>query len=256
MLLDADENLIHVRDNEGRNPVMLAVERLVHNNNKSIAVLTTLLTRGGDARMKDANGSTSLHILYRGYKDIPTCSYMYMENEDTHVIRAAKLLIQHGADVNATDGHGLTVLHYASKLHSFRILEHLGADIFVRDLQDRSMFAYAVFPALAKYLCEERGLVPTPRDIMFALENSRHRVFKYLITKVNYIVEPVLMRCLCWHKYDLVDHLLGEGLLLPSHEDWIRQVIQSRETTHGSGYEKKFVTFLIKKGYRSLLLLF
>ncbi len=89
-----------------------------HNRNKELA---EMLENGFDPDRKDANGNSLLIVAAQN-----------------NLKRAAKLLISHGADLDATNSRGQTALHYAFKYGFLDLFEHLSSEGASQTIQNHA----------------------------------------------------------------------------------------------------------------------
>lgn len=112
-LLKKDPALVHVKDQRGSTPLLLAT----YYGNESIS--KAILEYDDTVDAKDASGNTALiGVSFKGYLDIAT------------------LLISKGADVNAQNSNGATALIFAATFKQKRIINLLiehGADRLLKD---------------------------------------------------------------------------------------------------------------------------
>src|SRR6266702_4446750 len=102
-----------------------------------LKVAQVLLEHGADVDSRDNMGKTPLHLLFkssvRDYDDIPY--YDDIPDYD-NIPDFARLLLEHGTDVNIRDEDGNTLLHLLLNLWIYkfaRILLELGADVSVEN---------------------------------------------------------------------------------------------------------------------------
>jgi len=102
-----------------------------------LKVAQVLLEHGADVDSRDNMGKTPLHLLFkssvRDYDDIPY--YDDIPDYD-NIPDFARLLLEHGTDVNIRDEDGNTLLHLVMNLWMYkfaRILLELGADVSVEN---------------------------------------------------------------------------------------------------------------------------
>lgn len=145
MLLDSGAS-VNARDEEGRTALMLAAE------NGGRAALKILLARGADITMKDSRGRTATVLAEaHGRADIVAMIERVTTGTENARFRiqlihevergnlsAVRALLAQGADVNARDDTGMTVLMKAAshgRTEVVRLLFANGASIDERDLQ-------------------------------------------------------------------------------------------------------------------------
>lgn len=118
------EFLISQTNNTGL--ISIALEYVGSEEGKEITEL--LISKGADVNTKSEYGRTALHSA-------ASCNN----------IEVMKLLILHGADVNAKD-YGVTALHYAAKYNHIKAAELLishGADVNAKDYNKMTALDYA-----------------------------------------------------------------------------------------------------------------
>ncbi|MCV6630970.1 MAG: ankyrin repeat domain-containing protein [Flavobacteriaceae bacterium] len=111
--IEADNSLLHLRDNRGASPLILAS---YYNH---IDIVQYLIEMGADINEKDAMGNTALMgACFKGYST------------------TTKLLLELGVDANCTNLAGSTALMFAvlfDQKECVEILIENGADLDVRD---------------------------------------------------------------------------------------------------------------------------
>ena len=156
---------------------------------ENIKVFPFLLENGADPNVKI--GDWNHTPLHKAVKDV-------YQSEPDKVYKLVKILIEHGADVNARDVVGLTPLHttieytrHYTDLRIIKLLVNNGAKIDVLTHRSKeSPFYYSLrynYPVLAKYLIEagmdlnlkSRGYTP----LHFALYYNQEHITKLLIEK-------------------------------------------------------------------------
>ncbi|KAF5560714.1 ankyrin protein [Fusarium napiforme] len=127
LLLDLDPTAINTKDNDGNTPLHYAASSLSRHNKLYIPVLELLCDRGGDASVRNNNGETPLHALFRLRGDGTTFT-----DQDPVDTAAISVMLAHGASTTDTDNAGNTPLHLAaSNLHWSEAVMYLierGAD--------------------------------------------------------------------------------------------------------------------------------
>lgn len=146
VLLERTPNLIDLGNEAGRTPLHVAVRGL------HPSAAETLLDAGADADAKDRDGLTSLHTVMlaepgpvtpgqdvrgAGEKKEAEHSAQYSEAKKPAIrVRLTKLLLLHGADVNAAEAQGKRPLHLAAMKGRTGVLDLLfeaGADVRATD---------------------------------------------------------------------------------------------------------------------------
>ncbi|KAI5807954.1 hypothetical protein DFH27DRAFT_289143 [Peziza echinospora] len=92
----------------------------------------------------------------------------WCKDEDGTLLEAARVLVNHGADVNFTDGHGHTPLLLAVMTDNFEIVQYLlskGADLTLADKEGRTIQHYA-----------ENGIKRGYKNYIKMFEKWKHRV--------------------------------------------------------------------------------
>jgi ankyrin repeat protein len=113
---------VDAKDNYGKTPLYLGVQ------NARIDVVSYLLKKGAKPDVREERGlETPLHVAAY-YGDVV----------------AMKLLIKHGADVNARDVFRKTPLHFARSPDAAKLLIKHGADVNARDVYGRTPLDYAM----------------------------------------------------------------------------------------------------------------
>jgi ankyrin repeat protein len=107
-----------------------------------VKVMRLLLNRGADPNIATVEGTTAL-MAAAGVNWV--VAQTYTESKEA-LLEAAKLCVEKGADVNATNSMGLTAVHGAANRGSDDILQFLaeeGAKLDVSDKQGRTPLVWA-----------------------------------------------------------------------------------------------------------------
>ncbi|KAF5720969.1 ankyrin protein [Fusarium mundagurra] len=112
LLLDLDPTTINIPDTDGNTPLHYATRSRSRHDKMYIPILQLLCARGGDASIRNTEGQTPLHTLFRfdnGNRDI---DHFYSKNPvDTATVLT---LVAHGASPADIDKVGDTPLHIAA----------------------------------------------------------------------------------------------------------------------------------------------
>ena len=96
-----------------------------------------LLDHGADVNARDVSGNTPLHNIVNRYMAIPYFAD-YVEDRkkasSDDIVEVVRLIISHGADVNATNDNGCTPLHNAGDPHVVELLLNNGAYVDALDV--------------------------------------------------------------------------------------------------------------------------
>ncbi|KAG7404965.1 putative ankyrin repeat protein [Fusarium oxysporum f. sp. rapae] len=137
LLLSLDPTTINIQDNDGNTPLHYATRSLSRHNTLYTNVFQLLCDRGGDASVRNNNGETPLHTLFRLYDD--DTSHTDQDPVDTSAI---SILLAHGASSTDTDNAGNTTLHFAAfNLHWADAVSYLlerGADPAQQNLKQET----------------------------------------------------------------------------------------------------------------------
>lgn len=171
-LLTADPTLVSTLDERQETPLMLAAEQ------KNLAIVTMLITHGADVQAKQRRFEyTALHNACDGRnagdgKDQCAIITLLLEKganinatdfgKQTPLYRAvsvevASLLLEHGADVNARDIYGSTRLFHILSLKELATwyLAH-GADVTIRDRDGRTLLYTDMNPVILALLTAKK----------------------------------------------------------------------------------------------------
>ena len=163
---------INYKNGKGETPLFLAV----YYENKKIAKL--LIESGADVNSRDNYGNTPLFIVTTLSDPIPIGSY----------------LISQGADLNAKNFDGQSILHHASingNAYFIRYLLESGSNINIIDNFGRTPLFYAVredYSDIVRYLISS-GASLGYRDqegntvLHEAMENERYEIADYLLSR-------------------------------------------------------------------------
>lgn len=106
----------------------VSTEELMLKSLGDMDVLEFILAHGGDANCVVEGEPILHHAAHYGYSE------------------ACKMLIEHGAKVDAYDEEGFTALHYAAHFNTYRCCEALingGADVNLKDKKGRTAYMMA-----------------------------------------------------------------------------------------------------------------
>lgn len=190
-------------------------------------LLRSILDEGFDLKTAlDRLRNTALHFAVRNNKKVIT-NEQHLERTET-----VRLLLDHGADVNAQGGYGVSSLHLATQPQLARLLLERGANVHVRGDGDRTLAHYHVLNCTNKMtlssdeelldLLLSWGLDYNAKDVEnksplnLAIVHSPHLVNKLLSFDVNVnTLEPAdqspLSRALSTRKIDTCQSLLNHG---------------------------------------------
>ena len=118
---------------DGATPVMRAAK------NGDDRAMAALLAHGADVTLKIKNNSTVL--MYASGLGRGTSAFAEDVGTEADLFRAARLAIEHGADVRAANDQGLTALHYAAQSGLSSVVQLLadhGAVLDAKDKQGRT----------------------------------------------------------------------------------------------------------------------
>ncbi|XP_069609609.1 ankyrin repeat domain-containing protein 22 [Ranitomeya imitator] len=128
-LVEEDPDVVNVKDNFGGDtPLICACRR------RNIKVVNYLLYAKADINLTNNKGRTCLHYAVRKrftfldylliviLMPVMLIGYMIMISKTKQNERLIRLLLNAGANVNATDSEGNTALHYACKMKSQSIV--------------------------------------------------------------------------------------------------------------------------------------
>ena len=185
-LLDvgADAN---VRDTDNATPLHLAL-------NAKIAEL--LITHGANVNAQDKEENTPLHFRY--FSKIFPCEYdEYEETEEMknylkQQLHIAKVLIEHGADVNAKNKYGWTPLFYTCDVDMAKLLVEHGADVNAKDNREDTPLHNPGSADMANFLIEHGA------DL-----HARNRYFHN--TPLSAANDPDIAEVLIAHGADVTD---------------------------------------------------
>jgi ankyrin repeat protein len=106
-----------------------------------VTVMQLLIEKGADAKLKAKDETTALHAAV-GVGAPPIMGDAALKAPKApQVIAAMQILIDHGADVNAVDGSGMTPMHGAAQKGLDEVVQYLadhGAKLDVKDKRDRT----------------------------------------------------------------------------------------------------------------------
>jgi ankyrin repeat protein len=129
--------VMNIRDDDGNTPLHLAMERWKYK------CARILLEHGADASVENYVGKTPFHLLFENkyYKERGNhFEYYSFEDElnynEDDILDLARLLLEHGADVNIRTTNGRTPLHLAAfwgRLELARVLLEHKADVESQD---------------------------------------------------------------------------------------------------------------------------
>jgi hypothetical protein len=100
-----------------------------------------LIDKGADAKLKAKDETTALHAAVGIGAPNVMGDAALKAPKAPQVIAAMQILIDHGADVNAVDGAGLTPLHGAAQKGLDEVVQYLadhGAKLDTKDKRDRT----------------------------------------------------------------------------------------------------------------------
>ncbi|KAK2687533.1 hypothetical protein QWA68_013114 [Fusarium oxysporum] len=109
LLLDLDPTTVNFQDNDGNTPLHYATRSLSRHDKQYTSVFQLLCNRGGDPSIRNHNGETPLHTLFRLYKGDTS-----FDNQDPVNTAAISILLAHGAKATDIDNSGDTPLHIAA----------------------------------------------------------------------------------------------------------------------------------------------
>lgn len=137
-------------------------------NEGHLEVVKFLVKSGADVNIKDKSGDTALHnaidlfmetLKVSTYKGKETKSATLNEAIKKHT-DIAKFLIDNGADVNAKNDNGDTVLIKASNSGNLDIVKYLvknGTDVNAKNNQNKTALNYSKTADVAEFLSEKMG---------------------------------------------------------------------------------------------------
>ncbi|KAK2675034.1 hypothetical protein RAB80_010018 [Fusarium oxysporum f. sp. vasinfectum] len=121
LLLDLDPTTVNFQDNDGNTPLHYATRSLSRHDKQYTSVFQLLCNRGGDPSIRNHNGETPLHTLFRLYKGDTS-----FDNQDPVNTAAISILLAHGAKATDIDNSGDTPLHIAAaNLHWIDAVRYL-----------------------------------------------------------------------------------------------------------------------------------
>ncbi|KAL9562032.1 hypothetical protein ACKAV7_013955 [Fusarium commune] len=112
LLLDLDPTTINVPDNDGNTPLHYATRSLSRHHKIYTPIFQLLCARGGDASIRNAEGQTALHTLFR--LDGSGRGRYYSHSKIPVDTATILTLLAHGASPADTDNIGDTPLHIAA----------------------------------------------------------------------------------------------------------------------------------------------
>jgi len=117
---------------EGATPLMRAAK------NGDSAAIRLLLDRGADPNIRQKNGTTALMFASGLGRGVGVFAKDYAT--ESELLESVKVLVAHGADVNAISGAGQTSLHFAAQASDdiVKFLAASGAKLDVKDKQGRT----------------------------------------------------------------------------------------------------------------------
>ncbi|MCB1156393.1 MAG: ankyrin repeat domain-containing protein [Leptospiraceae bacterium] len=139
----ADVNIV----NDDGNTALMSAEKL--------EISKLLIEKGADIRLKNKEGKTAL---------------MYVSSSYKNTTETVKFLIAKGAEINAKNKDGETALIKAlrySNLEAARLLLENGADVYIRDKNNKEGFDYTILSrdyTIYNYLSSEPNLYKTQRS--------------------------------------------------------------------------------------------
>ena len=125
---------IDAKDINGKTPLHCALEDSWRH--KSEGIIYMLLKNGASVDARDNDGNQAIHFAARWHPH---------ENGTRHQI-AVKIMLQHGADPNATNAKNVTALHVAAKDHravDTEVLLENGAIINAKDIRGNQVLHYS-----------------------------------------------------------------------------------------------------------------
>uniref|UniRef100_A0AAT9UPP8 Ankyrin repeat containing protein n=1 Tax=Apapanepox virus TaxID=3049969 RepID=A0AAT9UPP8_9POXV len=139
---------------------------------KKINIVRMLLDRGHSANAKD---------VYEGYYPI----HLLAENRSKDDILIAKLLLERGADIEAKDNNGYTILHIAArkgKTHLVKFFLLHGANIKSDNFDTLMMFAVSSKNIhTVRYVINYDRKLLNANSIIPALDNNDNEMLQFLI---------------------------------------------------------------------------
>ena len=244
-LLKLNEISVNATDNLNRTPLMNACF-----DGGRLDNIKMLLQSGADIQARDCDGSTVLHFASRNsnqevvefllklneifvnttdnFKQTPFMDACYDGGRFDNI----KMLIQNGADIQASSSDGLTVLHFASQFSNQEIVEFLLKlnEIFVNatDNLNRTPLMYACL--YSGRLDNVKMLMQNGADIQardcdgstvlhYASRNSNQEVVEFLLklneisvnATDNYNQTPVMCACFDGGSLDNIKMLIQNG---------------------------------------------
>jgi len=206
LLLDRGAK-VDVRDNDGKTPLLDAVY------SAQIETVKILLQAGADIKARDKRGNTVLHIVKYGFS-----------GED--VVPVAKLLVEHGADINAVSDAEGTTLSHAMSLKKKGLAEFLlkrGVDINIKNSEGSTSLHNVALVSSAG----DSSL----QDAAWLLDHGAN------LEARNNKGETPLMVAAKWGSFEMVQFLLNRGA---------RADVQDNQGKNMVASDKKKLKILLK----------